>query len=1037
MSLTEIAIKRPSLIIVLFGVFILGGLFAFKQLSYELMPDFAQPVITVRTMYPGASPEEVESSLTKKLEDALSNLENIDYVDSKSLENASVIIVTMKYGTDPDLAMQNAQRYIENIRSTLPEDVQSPVMSKISPNDLPIMQISAVSNLPGIVFYQKMKDEYLPGLQQIKGVAEITLLGGEQREIQIKVDKSKLRHYRLSLLQVSEAVNRAGLDVPAGKVRSESEQINVKLAAKFNSVKDVNNIVVANPPHGSPVYLRDVATVVDGVQEMQSVSRYNGQNGIGMLLKKQGDANAVDVSAAVKSRLKEIEAANTADGVQFIIGDDTSDNTIAAVDSVVKDLGLAILLVATIMLLFLHSIRNSLIVLVAIPTSLVTTFSIMWLFGYTLNLMTLLAMSLVIGILVDDSIVVLENIQRFLEKGKDKVTAAIEGRNEIGFAALSITLVDVVVFLPVTFLNVTVADILKQFSVVVVVSTLTSLLVSFTLTPWLASRLGKVEHLDRSNLFQRFLLWFERQLDALTGWYGVQLKWVLSHKLIFTGFILLLFAATGAMVKQGITGKELIATGDQGKFLLYLEFDKSATLARNNLVSREAENYLLGQPEVATVFSNVGGPSTGIGSIGLGAENKTELTVTLLPKKERGGVSTEQYMRRIREELQQQYAGVDFTMSALGLVPRSAPVEITLSGEDFPEVMQTAQELKGALTAIPGANNVRLSIEEGSPEVNVSLDREKMARLGLNTAIVGATLRNAFAGNDNATLTENGTEYPLLVSLDNFERKNAEDVKGVLFPTSMGQSVLLEEFAAVNRKIAPSRLERHDRRSAVTLTADALGRGSGSVADDVLAYLEQNPLPQGMGLVWGSDVKRQMDSFGAMGLAMIASLILVYLIMVALYDNFVYPFVVLFSIPVAVIGAFLALNLTISNLSIFSLLGLLMLLGLVAKNAILIVDFTNQLKATGIHFREALVEAGKIRLRPIMMTTIAMVFGMLPIALATGTASEWKNGLAWALIGGLTSSMLLTVFLVPVVYYAVDAVGERIGKWRDRGFQAA
>ena len=282
MSITEIAIKRPSLILVLFGVFILGGVFAFQQLSYELMPDFEQAVITVRTAYPGASPEEVESSLTKKLEDALSNLENIDYVDSKSMENASVIIVTLKYGADPDLAMQDAQRQIENIRSDLPGDVQTPVMSKISPNDLPIMQISAVSDLPGTVFFQKMKDEYLPGLQQIKGVAEITLLGGEQREVQVKVDKDKLRHFRLSLLQVSEAVNRAGLDVPAGKVRSQGEQISVKLAAKFTAVEDLRNVVVANPPQGSPVYLKDVATVVDGVREMQSVSRFNRQNGIGM-----------------------------------------------------------------------------------------------------------------------------------------------------------------------------------------------------------------------------------------------------------------------------------------------------------------------------------------------------------------------------------------------------------------------------------------------------------------------------------------------------------------------------------------------------------------------------------------------------------------------------------------------------------------------------------------------------------------------------------------------------------------------------------
>lgn len=1026
MNITEISIKRPSLIIVLFSVFTLLGFIGYKNLSYELMPDFNQPVVVIKTVYPGAEPNEVETSVSRKIEDALSNLEGVDYLVTKSLPNASVIIANLKYGTDLDKTMQDAQRYIDNIRKDLPQDILSPVMSKVSPNDLPIMSISSTSNLSPTEFYQRMKDDYLPQIQQIKGVAEITILGGEEREIQVKLNQDKLKLYKISMVQVVEAINRSGLDLPAGKVQTEKESNSIRLSGKFTSLEDIKNVQVAMPMLGSPVYVKDIADVIDGIKETTSLSRYNGKQGIGLLLKKQGDANAVDVSKAVREKFQSIEEQNSNLGVKFIIADDSTDNTIAAVNSVVYDLILAVILVSLVMLLFLRSFRNSLIVLVAIPTSLVTAFAVMWLLGYTLNLMTLLAMSLIIGILVDDATVVLENIQKHLDKGKDKRTAAMDGRMEIGFAALSITLVDVVVFLPILFLQVFVADMLKQFSVVVVTSTLTSLLVGFTLTPWMASRIGKKEDLQPTNFFNRFLLWFEIQLENFNEWYGRRLEWVLSHKLAFTGVVLFLFVLTAGIMKQGIIGKELISTGDQGKFRMALEFDKFTTIEQNNKISTEIENYILSQPEVETVFSNIGGPSTGIGSLGVGSANKTEFTIQLKSKKELKNVPTETFMKNLREDLKLKFPSINYSMAALGLIPRSAPIEITLSGSNLDLVMQTGVELKSVIEKIPGADNVRLSVEAGSPEYKIIPDKDKMQRLGLTTAYLGLNLRTAFTGNDDATLTENGTEYPVRIWLNEFSRQNFEDVQQLSIINPMGLPIEVSQFATVQQDNSPSLLERKDRQPAVTLTSDALGRPSGTVADDVVAYLKENPLPDGIQMTWGSDIKRQNDSFGALGSVLLVSFLLIYLILVALYDNFIYPFVVLFSIPVAVIGAFFALNLSLSNLSLFALLGLIMLMGLVTKNAILIVDFTNQLKAEGKHFKEALIIAGKGRMRPILMTTLSMVFGMLPIALATGTAAEWKNGLAWVIIGGLLSSLILTVFLVPMVYYLVDTAKEKI-----------
>ncbi len=1027
MNITEIAIKRPSLIIVLFSVFTLLGIIGYKNLSYELLPDFNQPVVVIKTMYPGAEPQEVETSVSRKIEDALSNLEGVDYLETKSMPNASVIIANLKYGTNVDKAMQDAQRYIDNIKKDLPADIQSPVMSKVSPNDLPIISISATSKLSETEFYQKMKDDFLPQIQQLKGVAEITLLGGEEREIQVKVNQDKLVYYKISLSQVVEAINRSGLDLPAGKVQTQKENNSVRITGKFTTIEDIMNVQVAMPMPNSPVYVKDIANVIDGVKEIASVSRYNGVNGIGLMLKKQGDANAVDVSKLVQEKLKVIEEQNKDAGVKFTIADDSTDKTIAAVNSVVFDLFLAVILVSIVMLLFLRSYRNSLIVLISIPTSLVTAFAVMWLLGYTLNLMTLLAMSLIIGILVDDAIVVLENIQRHLDKGKEKRTAAMDGRMEIGFSALSITLVDVVVFLPILFLQVFVADMLKQFSVVVITSTLTSLLVGFTLTPWLASRIGKEEDLQPTNIMNRFLLWFEHQLNTFIEWYGRQLVWVLSHKLIFTGIVLLLFVMTLGIMKQGIIGKEMMSTGDQGKFRLNLEYDKTITVQQNNIVSQQIENYILQQPEVSTLFSNIAGPSTGIGSLGVGAANKSEFTIQLKSEKERS-MKTEEFMKHLLSQLRTNFSGINFSVAVIGLLPKGAPIKITLSGGDIDLVMKTSHELKSVIETIPGADNVQLSVVEGNPEYKVIPNKDKMQRLGLSTAYVGMNLRTAFTGNDDASLTENGTEYPVRIWLDEFDRKNFEDVRHLTIVNPMNTPIEVSQFATVVQDNSPSLLERLDRQASVTLTAESFGRPSGTLADEVITYLKSKPLPEGVKLSWGADIKTQNESFGALGSVLLISFILIYLIMIALYDSYIYPFVALFGIPVAAIGAFLALNLSLNHLTLFAQLGLIMLMGLVTKNAILIVDFTNQLKAEGKHFKEALIMAGKERLRPILMTTLAMAIGMLPIALGKGTASEWKNGLAWVIIGGLLSSLILTVFLVPLVYYVVDTIKERFAK---------
>ncbi|MCF0052261.1 efflux RND transporter permease subunit [Dyadobacter sp. LJ53] len=1035
MKFIQTILKRPSMIIVLFAVLILGGLVSYTQLNYMLLPEFSVPTITITTVYPGAAPTEVESEVSKKIEDAVSGLDNIKEVTSKSLESASLVIVEFKAGTDIDKALEDAQRDVNNMLSDLPDDAETPSLSKISPSDQPIMQLLATSSLPNEVFYQQVEDKYLPILTQIEGVAEITMTGGDQREIRVNVNNDKLNFYGLSLLQVTQAINQANLDFPTGKVKSTSENMTLRLAGKFTSIDDIRNLVITSPVTGSPIRVGDVANITDGLTDAESISRYNGINGIGLFVKKQSDANAVEISKSIQAKLSEIEKTNAKDKVKFAIAYDSSIFTLESVEAVTHDLIIAVILVAAVMLLFLHSFRNAFIVMVSVPASLIAAFLFMYLMGYSLNLMTLLALSLVIGILVDDSIVILENIQRHLEMGKNRWDATIEGVTEIGFAALAITLVIVVVFVPITFVNSVIADLLRQFSLTVAFATMVSLLVSFTLTPWMTSKMARIEHLDPKNPVQAFLLWFEKGLTKMTKWYHGSLQWVLGHKLAFSGILVAIFGMTVWVMSLGIIGSEFVAEGDQGKFLLTMKLDKSASLQQNNLTSRQIEDYLRKKPEVKTIFANVGGASTGLNSSGQGETNRTELTVELIPVTERANAQpTEDYMLAVRKELEQKFAGVEFNSAAVGMVNSgTSPIEIFLSGDDLDKILASANDLANRLRKTPGANDVNVSVEAGNPEVRVEIDREKMAKLGLDIQTVGATMQNAFAGNDDSKYRDGGEDYEIRIMLDAFDRKNPDDVKNINFYSPAAKRpVRLAEFANVSLSNGPSIVERKNRRSSVTVTANTLGIGSGTLVSNIQQGLVEKPLPSDVTLTWGGDAKNQSEGFGSLGLAMLAGLVLVYFIMVLLYDSFVYPLVVLFSIPVAVVGALLALALSSSNIGIFALLGMLMLIGLVVKNAILIVDFANQQKELGVPFRQAILIAGEERLRPILMTTIAMVIGMVPIATATGAGAEWKNSLAWVLIGGLTSSMLLTIYLVPMMYYLVDRAAEKWASFRFR-----
>ncbi len=1019
MTLTELAIKRPSLVVVIFGALALLGLFSLSRLNYELLPKITPPVLTISTIYPGASPNEVENSVTKPVEDAVSSLDQIDNMTSISNEGVSFVTIQFQQSADVNVQMQLAQQKIDQIVSTLPSGVKTPAISKFELDAIPILRMGVTSNMPSTQFYQFIIDRIQPRLSEISGVGQVTLVGGDEREIRVNLSADKLKSYGLSILQVLNVIQNSNVDFPTGKLENGSNQLIVRLAGKFSSVDEIRNLIIEKSKDGGDVKLSDVADVEDGHKEYTTINRINGVTSVGILVQKQTDANAVDVSRLVRAELTRIEKDYQAENVKFNISQDASQFTIDAANGVKFDLMLAVVLVAIVMLLFLHSYRNSFIVLLAIPASILSTFVVMFALGYTLNLMTLLGLSLVVGILVDDSIVVIENIHHHLEKGEDPKTAAINGRNEIGFAALSITMVDVVIYVPLALTNGLIGNIIREFSVVVVISTLLSLFVSFTVTPLLASRISKIEEMSEGTFIGKFALQFEKYFHKLVANYLGILKWSLNNKWKVVTISAVLFFAALSLAPLGFIGAEFITQSDRGEFAVTLETPSDYSLDNTNFVTQKVEKYINNLPEVKSDFVQVGASNEGL--IGQTSNYSSELDVELVPKEERK-MSTDEVGEEIKN-FALGIPGVKVRVNPIGLfgTANQTPIQLIVNGSNRDDVMKSAEILEMVVKSIPGTADVRLSTEAGNPEMRVDIDRQKLADFGLSIVDVGAALQVAMQGNDDAKYRDGNDDYNILVSLDKFDRSKISDLKQMTFINNRGQAIQLQQFANVYQSTGPTGLQRFDRVNAVTVYSQVIGRPTGSVGQDIKNAMAKEKLPAGVDIAYWGDLKNQADAFGSLGLALIAAIIFVYLVMIALYDSYVDPFVILFSIPVAMVGAFLALALTMKSLNIFSILGIIMLVGLVGKNAILLVDRTNQKRREdGLSIYEALIEAGESRIRPILMTTTAMVIGMLPLALSTDSGSEWKSGLAWGIIGGLLSSMFLTLILVPVVYVLVE-----------------
>ncbi len=1054
MWMTRLALNRPVTIMVFVVAILVLGYYALGKMQVELQPKVDFPVITIITAYPGASPEEVETLISKPIEDAVAGVEGLRQISSTSQFSLSQVALEFYIGTDISQAYIDVQAKVNTAIAQLPDGAERPTILKLDTQSQPTMYISLTGNRPAYELRDLAENVIKDRLASVPGVAAVSVAGGEKREIQVAVDKQRLNAYGLSINAIVRALQGASLNVPAGRITEGERDYSVRLLGEFKSVDELRNleIYLQNPRNpmqrGSVIRLKDIAEVRDAVVERTEITRVNGKEDVSLVVQKTSDGNAIEVSEGVKAQIQRLQREYP--DLQFTITQDEADSVKESLADLRMALGIAIVLVVLIIYLFLYNVRGAFIVSLAIPTCFFAAFIAMYFFGFTINFMTMLALSLAVGVLVDDAIVVIENIYRHLSLGEEPMEAAYNGRTEIGLAAITITFVDVVVFLPIAFMGGVTGQFFRSFGITVAVTVLFSLIVSFTLTPMLASRLyRRGEALEEPRGFFR---WFDNRLNALKRQYRRALAWSLRHRW------LVILTANGALVAtfviiigSAIAGSPLLPfrfapSQDQGLIQVTIKMPPDAALAQTDAVAKRIEEAALSIPEVKYVSTRLGRLSAGVFGAGDTGPRFASMQITLHEKKAlldslMFWVKHDEQLRTRRDieiaaELRQKIGeipGAQITVNAVSGFRGGgfgAPIQLALVGKDTDTLLETAEKVRRLIAAIPGIKDPDLSWSAGKPELQVRVDREKATALGVSLAEIAAALRTAYEGDVSVKYREAGQEYDVRVRLREDQRRRLTDLNDLAVAYIQGAPVYLRDVAQITLGEGPTKIERTDRQRRITVTANLLpGYTPGNMRQIIDAKLrEANVVPPGVRAQWFGENEVMAREGVYMAQALLLALILVYLLMVALFENWLYPFIIMFSQPQALVGALLALILFRSELNIISMIGIIALVGIVGKNAILLVDYTNTLRQRGLSRDEALLESGETRLRPILMTTLSLVLAMIPIALAVGRGSEFRAPLGIVLLGGLTVSTLLTLIVIPCMYSVMDDLTRFLGR---------
>ena len=1040
MQLTRLAVVRPLTVLMgLLGLVIMGGV-AYTFLKVDRLPPISIPFVSVSVTYTGATAQDVEQLVTQPIENAVSGMSGVASITSTSSEGSSSVNVQLADGTDANTAALEVERRVSAIRNRLPQDAGDPRVNKADPNAFPVMNVALTGGSLDSLF-QVANDQFVPQLQSVPGVASVNISGGLQREIQVRVDYAKLAAYQLTVQQLTTALQNANVNAPVGSLQQGAQTLNVREQGAFRSLDDLANQVVAQTT-GGPILLRDVATISEAYKTQTQLQRLNGQEAVGLSIVKQSDANALQVADNVRVALRKLQTLLPGDS-QILITNDSSVFTRASLDAIQHDLLLSVLLVGGVMLLFLHAWRHTVIVLLAIPTSLVSTFLVMYIFGFSLNIMSLMALALMIGILVDDSIVVLENIHRHMQLGENPIQAALNGRGEIGMAAIAITMADVVVYTPIAFVSGILGQLFRQYGLTIVVATLFSLLISFTLTPMLASRWLRHDDGASKGPVARFGRWWDHHFDRLGRAVGstvptaVRLRWLV----LLASFALV--AAVFSMVPLGLIPTEYAPDEDDSNFSMNMQTPPGTSLQATNEAALQVEAGLQNIPEVQYVFTSV---SVGGGGFGGGGGGRASFAVQVLPKQQRSRTVFE-IMDQART-MGRGVPGVNVNADIQNPLGGgggfggggTSSINLQLAGPDLDTLNQVSQQVQVALSTVSNLTDIRNTSEQGTPELHIVLDRVRMSQLNVTSQQVATALRTSLSGSQPTVLRPDGqTQKDITLIASDADRLNLVNLSAIPVGGAAGGAaanatgaaapsgvVTLGQIATIERGTGPIRIQRVDRNRTMTLTGTASGRALGDVAKDVQTVVKELELPAGYTVQVRGGVQQLNNSFATLGQALVLSIILEYMLLVALYESWFYPIVLILGVPLGIVGALLALFVTHNTLNIFSIIGLIMAVGLVAKTGILLVDYTNTLRKRGMGRTQALAEAARVRLRPILMTTATMSFGMLPLALKLEPGAESRAPMAVVVIGGLLSSTLLAILVTPSLYTLLDDLQSKV-----------
>jgi len=1012
------------------GIIVVVGLLAFSRLGLDFLPDLTYPVISVLTQYPGVASEDIETLITKPVEEALGTVSRVKSIKSFSQEGVSVVMIEFEWGTALDFAGQDVRDAIGLISDYLPADVTQPLVVKFDVSMMPMMFYGVTADMGTIELRRLLEEVVKSRLERLDGVASATVMGGLEREIEVRVDKAKLEALNLSLNQIVATLRQGNLNLPAGHITQGYTEYLVRSLGEYDNVEEIANTVVAATPLGAPIYLRDVAEVKDYHKEVRSYGRTERRDSVILMVSKQSGANTLQAGNRVKKELAEVRKLLPPSVKLHMFWDQSK--MISLITARTSRTALVGGILAVIMiLLFLRSWRPTFTISLAIPLSIVATFIPMYFAGFTLNLMTLAGIALGVGMLVDNSIVVIENVFRHLEEGEPRALAAKSGANEVGMAITAATLTTIAPFAPMIFATGIAGRLIRGLALTVSFSLFASLFVALTIVPMIAS----VFFSSRAKVDADYQRAFgQRRFEKLRARYRKALAWALSHKLSVLVPASALFVICGLLIALGVIGAEFIPPIDQPFISLNVKMPVGTSLEETDRVVGQIEGIFMNQEgvELTTAWGGLSEASTfdvAYGSMDAGI-NYAQVAANLYDKGDRD-LTDEQIIEQIRSSLPQiqgaKFEFLDMSSQMMGGGARAA-IEIKVLGRDLTALKDLSERIASAIEDVPGLRDVDTTLREGNPELVIRIDKEKAGRYGLTVGQVAGDIQTAMQGTIATQLRKGGDEFDIRVRFAQADRSAAQDVANLTILSPTGARIPVKQIAALETSQGPVKISREDQSRMAAVTGNVAGRDLAAVVNDVkhrIASVEKN-LPTGYVVEFGGQYEQMVETFVTLAGALVLALLLVYMVMAAQFESFTHPFVIMFTYPLGLIGMSLILWITGKTLSVPSFVGLIMFSGIGVNNAIVFIDYANQLRKRGLSTHDALIQAGSTRLRAILITSLTTIFAMLPMALDRSQGAEMRSPIALTVIGGLLTATFLTLFVIPIMYSIFDPLAGRI-----------